>query len=174
MRFRDIPQFPSACWSAHFSWDGIERALDRWINEQGEGIAKLNLDPDFQRAHVWTREQQIAYIEYVLQGGEVGRNIIFNCPGWMVDFRGPFELIDGKQRLEAARTFMMGNIPAFGYYRKDFTDKPSFSDVGFNFQVCKIPDREGILQLYLNINAGGTPHTEEELDKVRRMLKELK
>jgi hypothetical protein len=170
MKFRDIPQFPHSYWNAMFSWQHLEEALDRWIHERGEGIAKLNLNPDFQRAHVWTKKQQIAYVEYVLQGGEVGRNIIFNCPGWMGDWRGPFELIDGKQRLEAARAFMRNDIPAFGHYLREFEDKPAFSDVAFNFQVCKIPDRKGILQLYLNINAGGTPHTKQELDKVRKLL----
>jgi hypothetical protein len=65
---------------------------------------------------------------------------------------------------------MRNDIPAFGYFRNQYEDKFPWSDIGFNFQVCCIPDRKGILQLYLNINAGGTPHTKAELDKVRRML----
>jgi hypothetical protein len=31
-----------------------------------------------------------------------------------------------------------------------------------------------VLRWYLEINAGGTPHTEEELDKVRKMLKKAR
>jgi len=168
LSYRDIPQFPQSHWNAMFSWESVEQQIYKW---QSEMTAPLNLDPDYQRAHVWTLDQQIAYIEYALQGGEVGKNIIFNCPGWMSDWRGPFELIDGKQRLEAVRAFMRSEVPIFdGHYFKDIEGRFPWSDVGFNFQICRIETREEILRLYLNINAGGTPHTQEELDRVRQLL----
>jgi hypothetical protein len=136
-----------------------------------ENIAPLNLDPDYQRAHVWTREQQIAYVEYMLQGGEVGRAITFNCPGWMGDWRGPFELVDGKQRLEAARTWMNDEFKTFGHYFSEFEEPRRLPDLNFDFRVCKLASREEVLRLYLNINAGGTPHTAEELERVRALLR---
>ena len=45
---------------------------------------------------------------------------------------------------------------------------------GFKFRVCVLPTRKEVLQLYLNINAGGTPHTEEELNLVHAMLQKEK
>jgi hypothetical protein len=168
MKFSDIPQFPRAHYNCTVDWTAVEDTLTHWQKERYG--ARLDLNPDYQRAHVWTRDQQVAYIEYALQGGEVGRNIIFNCPGWQSDYRGPFELVDGKQRLEAVRAFMRGDIPAFGHFISEFADHPRMISASFNFQICKIEGRENILKLYLNINAGGTPHTKEELDKVRRML----
>jgi len=86
--------------------------ISKW---ESDTLCQLNLNPDYQRAHVWTLEQQIAYVEYALQGGEVGKNIIFNCPDDEYMAR-PFELIDGKQRLEAARSYA-NEIPIFdGHY----------------------------------------------------------
>lgn len=57
MKFADIPQFPKAHYSIDQGWVTLEDLIARWEKSHG-----LNLDPDFQRAHVWTREQQIAYV----------------------------------------------------------------------------------------------------------------
>ena len=132
-------------------------------------MAVLNLDPDFQRAHVWTPAQQTAYIEYMLQGGEVGRNITFNHTGWGGSYRGTFEIVDGKQRIEAVRAFMRDEVTAFGRKFSEFEGRLNHTH-NFRFRVTELQTRAEILRLYLNINAGGTPHTDEELDRVRALL----
>jgi hypothetical protein len=167
-----IPQLPKAHYEVDVPWGLLEANLLS-LAETGESFDRaqptgLVLDPEYQRAHVWTREQQVAYVEYVLAGGEVGKNITWNSPDWLRSFRAPTELVDGKQRLEAVRAFLRGDFPAYG-----MTAKPGDRfDLGcrFKFRVCSLTTREEVLQLYLNINAGGTPHTTEELDRVRAML----
>lgn len=178
MKFRDIPQLPRAYYSTTIPWDGLEHQLERWArtwvdSKTGKTKGGINLDPDYQRTHVWTETQQREYVEYMLRGGEVGRIITWNSVGWMSTWDNPAELVDGKQRLEAVRKFLRGEIKAFGTRYNEFEDRPSFTDHTFIFNVCKLQTREEILELYLNINAGGTPHTKEELDKVRKMLKAL-
>lgn len=166
MKFDKIPQFPRAHYECTVDWSGLEDHLARYTRNYD-----LNLDPDFQRAHVWTRKQQVKYIEYVLQGGEVGRVIMFNCPNWMTNkgTAGPMELVDGKQRLEAVRAFMRNEFTVFnGVYCRDIENVEYH--VSFLFRICSLNTREDILRLYLNINSGGTPHTKEELDKVRALL----
>lgn len=78
MRFRDIPQFISG---GSYQVDVQMEYLIKWIDEmiQNEG---LQLCPDFQRGHVWTEEQQIKYIEFVLRGGKSGKVIYLNNPSW--------------------------------------------------------------------------------------------
>lgn len=171
MKFSDIPQLPSAYYEIDMPWSYVEEQIQDWLNPPAD-MAVLNLDPDFQRAHIWTREQQIAYIEYMLMGGEVGRNLTFNHTNWNSSFKGKFEIVDGKQRLEAVRGFMRGDIPAFGQTIDRYEDKPNIT-CGFRFRITKLQTRAEILKLYLNINAGGTPHTNEELNKVRIMLSEV-
>jgi hypothetical protein len=168
-KFRDIPQFPRAYYEVDVAWRYLEDHLKSWADDHGGKMGGLNLDPDFQRTHVWTREQQVAYVEYQLRGGEVGRNVIFNSPDWDRGYERPTELVDGKQRLEAVRAFMRDEFPVFGHLCSEHEDKLS-SDFRFKFRVCKLESREEILQLYLNINAGGTPHTQDELDRVRALL----
>jgi hypothetical protein len=167
-RFQDITLLPRAHYEIDVDWNFLEDFLASAIKEDG-----LNLEPDFQRAHVWTREQQVAYVEYVMQGGEVGRNLTFNAKGWGYNLViGSYEIVDGKQRLEAVRSFLRDEFRAHGHFRSEYTDRMRFH-MGFKWRVCSLETRAEILQLYLNINAGGTPHTQEELDRVRIMLAKL-
>lgn len=183
-RFTATPSY-----RVNIPWDYLEDNLHRYTNER-EGTALLDLEPDFQREHVWTIEQQIRYVEYILQGGMSGREIYFNCVGWMKDWKGPFVIVDGKQRLQAARKFLANELPVFGkvvstkpcmlnphgdwqvngYYRKDIEGRLSMN-AQFIFAINDLPNRAQVLKWYLEMNTGGTPHTEQEIDKVKGMLK---
>lgn len=169
VHFKDIPQFPRAHYQVDVSWDYLADHIEHHTN-QDRYCAPLDLEPDLQRAHVWTQAQQIAYVEYILRGGEVGRNLTFNCPGWMYDWRGPYVIVDGKQRLRAARAFLSDEIPAFGLKRSEYSGRLSMTGPSFCWRVCTLDTRRELLEFYLSINAGGTPHTKAELDKVRKML----
>jgi ribosome modulation factor len=162
-----IPQFPRAHYEVDVEWGYLESCLDRW-GKQIDGKGGLDMSPEYQRDHVWTREQQVAYVEYVLAGGEVGRNITWNSPDWMGSWERPTELVDGKQRIEAVRSFLRGEFPAYGK-RSEPGDRFDLH-CGFRFRVCALSERADVLRLYLNINAGGTPHTASEIERVRMLL----
>jgi uncharacterized protein with ParB-like and HNH nuclease domain len=168
--FLSIPSFTrTSSYRVFVAWRYLLQHMDDWEN-QADGTAVLDMNPDFQRGHVWTPEQQTAYLEYAIKGGMSGRDLYFNCRGWMGKWDGPFVIVDGKQRLTAALGFLKGEIPAFGrYYPKDFTDKPH-SDIGFYFNVNDLKTRKEVLQWYLEMNAGGTPHSPEEIHKVEALL----
>lgn len=170
LSFQDIPLFPRASYQVNVGWQYLEEYIQGQTSVP-EGMAALDLDPDFQRAHVWTEAQQRTYIEYCLQGGEVGRRLTFNCAGWGITDKGPYVIVDGKQRLEAIRKFMRSELKAFGQYYREFTGHLRIVTGDIVWCVCALETREEVLQLYLNINAGGTPHTADELDKVRKLLK---
>ena len=162
-----IPQFPMAHYEVDVGWDYLEDALESW-SRRIDGNGGLDMSPEYQRGHVWTREQQIAYVEDVLAGGEIGRNITWNSPDWMRSWDRPTELVDGKQRIEAVRSFLRGEFTAYGKL-SEAGDRFGHQ-CSFRFRVCSLTDRADILRLYLNINAGGTPHTAEEIDRVRALL----
>lgn len=152
----------------------MEDTLNNWKERMGrsgniEAYDGLDMDPDFQRGHVWTEEQQIRFVEYALRGGRSGRDIFWNNPTWMGKWTQPTVLVDGKQRLNAALRFMHNEIPAFGYHYKEWSGRlPSAAN--FTFHVNTLKTRAEVLRWYLDINAGGTPHTKEELDRVRGLL----
>lgn len=68
-RFKDIKQFTT---DGNYNVCYPLPSLVRYIGEE----MGLQLNPEFQRGHVWTEEQQIAWLEYHLRGGKSG-NIIY-------------------------------------------------------------------------------------------------
>ncbi|MFA5186529.1 MAG: hypothetical protein WC551_08655 [Patescibacteria group bacterium] len=159
MYLNDIPQFPRSYYQCNIPWWDLEDSLRRYITRG------LDLNPEFQRGHVWTEAQQIAYVEYRLQGGESGRDIYTNCSGWMDDYRGPFVLVDGLQRIEAVRKFLRGEMLVFGEKFEGTT-----GSVDFILHIAALDNQADVLRWYINFNSGGTPHSPEEIDRVRKML----
>lgn len=165
--FRAIPQFTrSGNYQVNISWSYLEQQLESWNDRKR---SPLVLDPDFQRAHVWNEEKHIRYVEYVLRGGKASRILYFNCSSWMGNFNTPVELVDGKQRLEAARKFLRNELPVFGHLFEEYSDQLGFR-ADFVFVVNDLKTRAEVLQWYLDLNEGGVVHTSEELDKVRALL----
>lgn len=123
-KWEAVPQLPKAHYSVDFAWKNIERSLASFA----DGV-ELRLDPDYQRGHVWTEDQQRA------MGGEVGRVLTWNSLDWPQALT-PIELVDGKQRLTAVRRFIAGEIKCFGmrFARGDHLGL----DQVFSFRVCSL------------------------------------
>lgn len=164
----------------HVPWDQLERQLAEWSQR---GYCGFEMEPDFQRGRVWTNAQRSAYIESKLRGGVPNDVIRWNCPGWMGDFRGPMQLVDGLQRLTATLEFLNDRVEVFGppgspgVRLSDFTDRDGrvrywMSTTNLEFVVNSLPTRKQVLRWYLELNSGGTPHTAEEIERVRRLLRE--
>lgn len=167
MNSADIPQFPYGHYVVNVSWRYLESHLESWNIPP----APVDLNPDFQRAHVWTEEQQRRYVEFQMRGGRTARRIVFNCPGWNSDWHGPFVIVDGKQRLEAVRKFMRNELAVFdGHKRSDFVDDIKGLNINLEFEVNNLQTRAEVLQWYLDFNSGGVVHTEDELNRVRDLL----
>lgn len=65
---------------------------------------------------------------------------------------------------------MSNEIPAFGNYFADYTDKLRLTDASFRMCINDLKTRAEVLQWYLEMNSGGVVHTDEELNRVRRLL----
>ena len=165
MDFNQIPgAFPRAHYNIDVGWDYLERHLEH-CEKQG-----FNANPPYQRAHVWTEAQQAAYVEYMLRGGEVSRTLIVNAPRWHKDGYEGATLVDGKQRMEAVRKFVRNELPVFGGHRlQDFTGHMRTINARFRWDVVSLSSEAQLLDLYLSINAGGTPHSADEINRVRAM-----
>lgn len=166
MNFNDIPRFPHSGYEVDISYVH----LVEWVKEQVE--QGLDLNPDFQRGHVWTEEQRMRFIEYQLRGGEGGKILSFNHPGWSAGFGnadGPYQIVDGLQRLTSILMFMRNELRVFGRLYSEYTGSLRFY-AGVKWRVHQLQSREDVLQYYLDMNAGGTPHAEEEIARVRALL----
>ena len=170
----DIPPFIR---SGEYEVDCDIRYLEEWL----KGYPEADLDPDFQRDHVWTPEQETRYVEFLLRGGRTARTLYWNHPAHFPlaqrhgDLPARLVLVDGKQRLKAVRGFMSGRVPVFGHFFEEWED----TDRALRIHIARLTmninylqTRRELLQWYLDLNCGGTVHTTEELDKVRRMIEE--
>lgn len=165
MRFAEIPKYTAdGHYEVHVGLKYLPDRITDWCDNLG-----LDTNPDFQRGHVWTGEQQIAFVEHLLRGGQSGK-IYFNHPGWHRNFVGPFVLVDGLQRTTACLRFMRNELGVFGGYTySDFTDR-LHHNIGLCINVNDLKTRAEVLRWYLQINYAGTPHTPDELARVEALL----
>ena len=150
--------------------------LEKIIKEYKEDYS-LDLNPDFQRGYAWNEAQQIAYVEFLLKGGESAKVIYFNCPyfeDYQVDkYDMDMVCVDGLQRLTAIRKFLSNELPVFGYYLKDFEDyRVLLRSYSITLNVNCLKTKKEVLEWYIDFNSGGTVHSEEEISRVKKLLDE--
>ncbi len=156
---------PAPNYRINMSWGFLLDHLSRW-----EEVYSLDIEPDFQRGHVWTEKQQISYIEYCLRGGAYSRDLMFNCFRFTTGEAHDMVLVDGLQRLTAIKKFINNELKAFDYYLDDFEDKDIVllrEDVVIH--VNSLPGKKAVYKWYLELNSGGTPHTPVELSFVQEL-----
>lgn len=172
---RIINPLRTAQYEVDHDWRSFQRALAGYAADYGG----IELNPDFQRGHVWTPDQQRHFIENVLRGviSSSGFVVQFNCPNWenaayAGDLPVGFQCIDGLQRITAVQAFMDGTVHPFGLSVEDL-NLSGFSMKGsryrFRLAVHDFQSRAELLQHYLDLNAGGTPHTAAEIARVRSL-----
>lgn len=142
----------------------------------------VDLVPDFQRGHVWSEQQQGSYIENVLRGvvAASGLTIKFNAPAWdnepTGDLNSTVQCIDGLQRLTAIQRFVKGELKAFGLSVTDFhgSSYSILQGAGGRFrmrvEIYTFQNKKDLVQHYLDLNTGGTPHSQAEIERVRAIL----
>lgn len=164
-KFSAIKKFIRSHYHIDVDWEHILS----WIADHKKWD-NLELNPDFQRGYVWTRKQQISYVEHILKNGLTGREIYFNCPDWMASFEGPMVCVDGLQRITAVQAFMGNKIKAFGTYRKEYIDSFVPLYAAFSININNLVNRSDILQWYIDLNTTGKRHTPKQIEKVKNLL----
>jgi hypothetical protein len=176
MKFKDIKKFPQSYYSCDVGLDHLIGHLDCWKTrivggkELRDGLV---LQPSFQRGYVWTSSQQSSYVEYLIRGGRSGRDVYFNNPTWDSSYRQPTECLDGQQRIGACLAFLNGEIKCFGHFIGEFEDHRHLTNASLRFHVFKIKDRKELVETYIQMNTGGSVHTEEDLSPAYEELRLL-
>lgn len=158
-------------------------SIERFIEGQRKDIG-VDLDPDFQRGHVWTDENRTRFVEHLLRGGQHGRTIVWNSPSYShrrvrtdSDLPSTLVLVDGKQRLSAITRFLADELPVFGGNLLSDFDPTSRNDITIStsphlrltMHVHGLQYRRELLDFYLQLNEGAIAHSREELDRVRAL-----
>lgn len=170
---RKLTKFPT--YSIDIPFDYVEK----WLARQAEGDG-IDFDPDFQRGHVWSLDQQSKFIEYIVKGGDTSLTLLWNHPSFQreispqADLPQVLLLVDGKQRLNAVRQFLADQVPIFGHTFSEWDDIDNYLSFNFRlkFAINDLQTRAEVLQWYLDINDGGVVHSKDEIERVRGLLAE--
>ena len=147
---------------------------------------ELELNPIFQRGNVWTQEQQIAFVENFLRRPQaVNRKIYFN-DGKIFNKLTPNEnnsfiaekwvCLDGLQRLTALLDFMDGKFACFDSQvtwdkiQKAPNKHEVLSDSDLEIYQLYMRTNQEVIDFYVDFNSAGTPHSEEEIERVKLLL----
>lgn len=167
MQFTDVQRVTAdGGYCIDVSWAYLEEHLASW---QDRDYCPVEFEPDFQRGHVWSLEQRIAYVENKLRCAVPNDVIRWNCKGWGGSYEGPMQVVDGLQRLTSARMFLRDELPAFGHLRSEFEGRMPW-EVSFKFMVNNLRTRRQVLKWYVELNAGGTPHSPDEIARVVALI----
>lgn len=164
--------------------------LDQW-RDDGD---IFDLDPAYQRTSVWTDQQRRAMIRSLQMGLPVG-SIWTNLRGRGTEQR--YSVVDGKQRITTLRAWFAGEfaVPADYFALRPYQverdyppmvndghgDEVTFHDLtdvgqrlcnnGWHLSELQVTGLtvEQEAELFLLVNAAGTSHTDQDLDRARRV-----
>ncbi|WP_153785305.1 DUF262 domain-containing protein [Pseudomonas sp. EMN2] len=173
-----IKPLNTAKYTADCRWDRLEESFANL----GADYGGLEMNPDYQRGHDWSRDQQQYFIENCLRGvvPSSGFLLQFNCPHWNddpseTDLPPGLQCVDGLQRYTAIAEYLKGNVKPFGRTAQELA-RTNFGPSRFYMKIAihGFTRRVDLLEHYLAFNAGGTPHSPEEIARVRALLEEAK
>lgn len=128
---------------------------------------------DYQRGYVWTEQDKVNYLRSVFEDRDLGKFVFVEDKSYK-EYR--LEVLDGKQRLSALLDFHCSLISYEGKYWHELSkyDRHLFESRMVQFATIDRNryTRADLLKLFLEVNVGGVPQTEEHLDHVRELLKQ--
>lgn len=144
------------------------------LKESGEDLDTATADryacgypiPPFQRDLVWTRNQEVMFIESaylgLLSGSFCTHEVDWDCHDKALKFSG--WLIDGQQRLTTIERYWNDAFKVCGLYYSELTppEKRRFLRTRFVQNKVILNDEVLIKDLYNRMAFGGVPHKPED------------
>ena len=182
------------------SLDTSNRVAPELVRMIDEG--QLDTEPPYQRPSIWSEDQRRNLVRSWLQGIPVPAITINDrtTSDWAAangldrlrSGKGMYSVVDGKQRLEAARAWFHGelSVPATWFEDRDVDDVTMTDDgpyVTFNqlsrrgqtrmelggaplpMNRAQVDSIEAEADLYLLLNGGGTAQTDEDMANAARV-----
>jgi hypothetical protein len=144
---------------------GLSYLIHIWLDND------IDMEPEYQRDYVWNEKDKEELISSIFDGVEIGRFVIKRREWKNVGDYG-YEIVDGKQRLNAICEFFTGKFKWNGKYFHELNkqDINRFKQVGIS--VCELREnvtREELLDIFIRINSFGKIMSKEHLDKIKEM-----
>lgn len=132
----------------------------------------VDMNPDYQRDHVWELSDKISLIDSIMNNSDIGK-FLFNRRDY-VDAETPlYEIIDGKQRVSAILEFIEDRFEYKGlkFSQMHLRDQHQIKGKVVNIAEVQNSTKEQLINLFIKVNTSGRIMSKDHLDKVRKMLK---
>lgn len=137
-------------------------------------MEELRDNPDYQRGYVWQDRDRELFLDAVFRGRELGLFVFVQFP--VPDYF--YEVLDGKQRLNCLKDFFQGRFRYQGRLWYEFSGHDRSIVLSTMTQYVELDGgrmkRSELLEVFLEVNAGGVPQTPAHLDHVRELLEQAK
>lgn len=161
-------------------------------------VPQAEMNPEYQRDHVWTTEQRVALVKSWIMGVPTGAVVINDrsTSAWkqntgddVYESGKIWAVVDGKQRIETARQwfndelrvprawFDESDIDAFGgpdgvvSYRglSEVTQRLQGNRFQLPVVEARLPSPQEEARLFLLLNGGGTAQQADVMDRARKL-----
>lgn len=140
---------------------------------------QLDLNPIYQRDYVWTTEQKQSFITSLVQGKTtIKPTYLYNN----VPINEPmYEVLDGKQRINAVLSYMKNEFSVNGFYYRDLSIKDTNKFLHLPVEYTRIkyfhPQKGHItmplknkIELFLQINEYGQRMSDKDLERAKQYM----
>lgn len=155
--------------------------FDNWTSGDVSGILVrhyhfgIDPNPEYQRGYAWTLEDKQQLIHSIMQHIDIGKMVFINYE-WSADRPYGYEILDGKQRLNALVEFFEGRFTYKGltYQQLCSIDRRVFKDTRIQYVDVSEHDMTTSrkLQLFLSVNIAGVPQSAEHIAHIQRQYDE--
>lgn len=141
-------------------------------------LSGVDFEPEYQRDFVWTNEDRQALLDSVFMGADIGRFIFRvkdNNEIEDLENEAACEIVDGKQRMLTLLDFFTGRYAYRGVYYHELSpkDRRRFNDASVSIADVRNLDKAGTLRLFLMLNRGGRPVSDDVIRNAQKALEEL-
>ena len=128
--------------------------------------------PYYQRNLIWTKEQKENFIKSIFNRNNLGTMIFKKAK---VGGHLEWSIVDGLQRYTTIKEFIECKFKVYEstFDELSYNDKLSFITTNVVIEEYQYLDEKAELNLYITKNFGGTAHTIEELEKLKRLDKHI-
>ena len=132
----------------------------------------VDFNPDYQRDFVWDINDKVALIDSIFNNVDIGK-FVFVHKEYNTDTM--YEILDGKQRINAILEYYENRFPYKGLYFNDLCHRDQNHFENYRITEAEVSDitKEQVLRYFLKLNTNGRVMSKEQISKVAKMLQDI-
>jgi hypothetical protein len=167
---------PYRSYEENYSLENISTREERIVYQQRDVSGILNTyyhfgvdtSPDYQRGNVWTDEDKVLLIDSIFKNVDIGKFVFIHL-GY--GERKGYEILDGKQRLNALVEFFENRFPYKGKYFYDlsWSDQSHFEGYPISYAEMRNLTQKQKYAYFLKLNVAGHAQDPEHIKFVQEL-----